>query len=394
VSEGEGWDPSVEDVDPPPSASGFEEHPPAVPGETTWWQPARAPGPMVATMPWEEPPAPKRRRWRKVLLVSLVVLLLLGGSGAGAKAYVDHRHEVAEKARIAAEKRAADAYVKAVRPLAIRVFDALQPIHDAFDDWGERRPGIWTATEDVVRRSGAERELVVVDKALTRLTVPVTHKRAAASLETAVKGLTVSVRELGKAFVGARKADACPTCDKEDAFVAATDDWVIAIARLMPTPPISAPASERTAARGRAVPTWGGFILASDLACGAAQHKLSLLPDRSDASTYKNWPALARIVRSTVASLRPLKVPASRRVPHQRLDKQLQAAAGYASTLDRAHSAVKNRSLPQLKRALAGWDEDLVAFRDLSSTYKKFGVTNCSVFFGVPEKELPKEYRT
>jgi hypothetical protein len=395
VSEGEGWDPPVEDVDPPPAASGFEEHPQAVQGETTWWQPVQAPGPMVATMPWEEPPAPKRRRWRKVLLVSLVVLLLLGGSGAGAKAYVDHRHEVAEKARIAAEKRAADAYVKAVLPLADSFFDAVQPIQDAFDAFEKLRPGIYQARDDVILRGGAVPQLTAVKKRLLALPVPVTHQDASAAAEKALGAMITATKEL-QAFAktSGKSTEGCAGCLAQEHFEAAMFDWQIALVKLRPRPPISHPGYDGGAPYGKRRPTIAAFIHASDLACAAADAKFDALPFRTIDQKARSLPKVADIIRATSDRLSKVPLPASRRALDRRLDTQLKAARSLADTMDKLYSAYRARSETRARAALSVWDEHLRAMDAVSRTYEAQGVSRCDAFFAVDEKDLKRSYRT
>jgi hypothetical protein len=329
---------------------------------------------------------PSKRLFRRAAVVVLGVLAL-GEMGTGIAAA---RHQRA----VQAEARAAAAYVAAVRPLANRAFDAVQPIQDALDGWGKRRPGIWTATEDVVRRSGAERELVAVDKELTRLTVPATHQQASVAIETAIKALTTSVRELGKAMVATKRSSpACSTCDEEDAFVQAGTNWGLALDKLGATPRMPAPAVQRAGAEGRKAATWGGYMVASDLACGLAQQQLFDLPDHTN-ETWKNLPAKSKILRTQLASLRRLSAPASRRVLEQRLDKELQAVSGLAVSMDKIYKTLVANDREGVLRGLEEFDQGLVELRDLSATYKKAGILNCATIFQVDDKDLPKEYGT
>jgi hypothetical protein len=323
---------------------------------------------------------------RRVLLPLLVGVLALGEVATGVVAAADQRADQARHRRAVAEQRAAAAYVEAVRPLSIKVFDAVQPIQDSLDAFAHLRPGLWSAGQDVVTKSGALQEVGAARTALLARRAPATHRAAAAELATALKQLEDAIRELDKAYRAAQKSsDECSTCLAEDHLGQAESAWSYALLKLGAST-MPAPSADNGLANGRKAATRGGFIHASDLICAQAQHEVFLLPDLSpDQDVRRNLPKLAKILRTSVASLRKVKLPASRAAVQHRLDTELQSVTSLATTYDRMAAAAKRQDRRAFDAALALVDDQLAALKRLSSTYKGQGVSRCTSFFAVPE---------
>jgi hypothetical protein len=365
-----------------------------------WASPAATPGftafEPVEGYPLEEPPAPARkRRWLKRTLLSTLVLLVIAGLVGGSLAYLDHRREVQHKkevaARIAAEKKAEAAYLAAVKPLAIRVFDAVQPIQDTFDAFRSLRPGLSAAREDVILHGGAAAALAAVREALAALKAPTTQTTEVQNLQLAAASLSKAVKRLRDLVPALRKPAGSPAFpDAVDAFSDAESEWGSALRRLQRTSSLPSPYEERAFAYGRKVQTLGGYILAAELVCGRAEADLCDLrhPEPKD---LKNLPREAKVLRTAVAELRKIPVPASKRALGRRLDVELQSTLSLAVTEEKLYAAYKKRDYNAYKRALQLWDEQDAAFRRVDSTYRSLGITTCTVFFGSDDDKPAKK---
>jgi hypothetical protein len=334
------------------------------------------------------------RAWRR-LAVAVVAVLALGSLGTGIAVAV-HQHDVqVKKDRLAAEKRAAVEYVQAVRPLAARVFDAVQPIQDSLDAWAHLRPGLLEANRDVLTKSGAVAELTAVKTALLARAAPTSRKAARVALVAAVTDLTVAVVDLGKAARRLGKSsDTCIGCLAFDHFSAAETGWSAALGQFAAVPPISAPSANGGASYGRRVPTIGGFIQTSDVVCAGAGQSMTLLPDLPAVQDVeRNFPKLARILRRSVTSLRRVALPHSRAALSHRLDVELQSVTSLATSYDQLSAALRKGDSSAYKAALALLPDQLQALKTLSSTYRSLGVSACTVFFGVPEKKGSTQLR-
>ena len=144
---------------------------------------------------------------------------------------------------------------------------------------------------------------------------------------------------------------------------------------------MSAPATNRTLARGRNAPTRGGFIQGSDLACARGLDQLDALPQRAPSMEVKDFPAEAKILRTTTSALRGVPLPAASSALHERLLRELKGAASIASTLDRLYSAYARHSATAFKAGLTQLDAQGPTMDALHQTYASQGVSLCTDFF-------------
>jgi hypothetical protein len=318
-------------------------------------------------------------------------LLILSCLGTGIASAKQQHDDQVRKDRIAAEKRAADAYVKAVRPIADRVFDAVQPIDNAIDAFGNPRPGVGIGLRDVVTKGGAAAELAAVREALAAKQTPRTHRAASAHLAEALGELSKAVAAMDHS-VRAPDTDACESCGAEDELRVAETSWASALGDLGAAPPMSAPGPDGGSPEGPTRPTRGGFIHASDLACATSSVALSGLPERDDVDAVRfNFPREAAILRSSVTALRKIKLPSNSAPLARRLDVDLRSATGLAATLDQLSSALKTGNAARYHSALAVLDTELKAMDKLGSTYRSLGATSCASFFGTPDKKSSRK---
>jgi hypothetical protein len=330
------------------------------------------------------------QRW----LASVVVGVLASGVlGSGITAAVHQHREQVQKQRIAAQKRAVEAYVAAVKPLAIRVYDAVQPIQDAIDGFADLKPGVTQARDDVVLHGGAIGELGVVRESLAGLKVPRDRRTESQTLLTALAGLSTSVKKLHDVVPSLRSNGGWTTeyGTAEDTFTLAEQQWGIALAALQPVFNIPSPLASRGYSFGRQVPTLGGFILGSDLACGRAEHELNRLRHPKPANPFTTLPAEAKVLRRAVAALRKVPLPAARQAMQHRLDVELRGTLSLATSYERLAAAYRRHDVAGLDAALELWDEQRAALRRVDSTYKAVGVSICTAFFAVDDGKPAKK---
>ena len=386
--------------EPLPAADGETLPPAAADGEPL---PAPAGETLPAALyPWmyqpvaeaEAPaaPGPKPRRWRRRLAVAMVGLLALGALGGGVAAAIDQHNEKVKRERLAALKRVEIAYVAAVKPLAVRLFDAVQPIQDSLDGFRDLKPGVSDARDDVVAHGGATGEIAAVRQAVASLKPAPTQVKKSQDLLRSIAELSAAVKKLRDVVPTLRKAGGWTEAysSAADAFTSAEASWGLSLFNLQVNLSLPKPSARRDAALGRSVPTLGGFIIGSDLACGQGEADLYDIRHPKPANAIKALPAEAKVLRRTVAALRKVAVPASRAALHTRLDTELQSVLSLAASEDHMYAAFKKHDYAAFKKAFDLWDEQDQAFRRLDGTYKSLGVTVCTYFFGTDDKTTKK----
>lgn len=343
-----------------------------------------------------QPPARRpggaRRRLRAVAVV-LLGLAALGEAGTGAVAAVRLHDAQVRAARAAAEKRAEARYLVAVRPLVLRVFDAVQPVQDAADAFATLRPGLGMARDDVIVHGGAVSELHAVAGQLVALVVPAPLRPKAAVLVGRLDALTSSMALL---------VTATSSRGDKEGYVAAFDSgfdrldeaemgWQSAVDDLDPSQQLPVPAQDRLYVRGRTAPTLGGFIAASDLACAKAVDgvvALPLLGPLQDVRT--NFPKIAALTRLTLATLAATPLPAGQAAFRHRLQVQLEAARQIATSMDALARAATRYDVAGYLAAQRSWFATLGTSRELSRAYAAEGVSACALFFDVDGVGRPK----
>jgi hypothetical protein len=330
---------------------------------------------------------------RHRLLHALLALAVAAELGTG---LVSARHLRAEQARAAAaaaEKRAEAHYVEALRPLALRVFDAVQPVQDAADAFARPRPGLQVARDDVFAHAGGQQELQAVAGLLRHQRAPKGYRALAVDLGTSLEGLTTSLSALHQATTAPADSQGRVAAfgTGMDQLVIAEYAWRSALIALDPRQTIPAPTPDRESANGRTAPTRGGFIHASDLVCAQADETASRLPRLGDADYVRvNFPKLAAALRKALASLQRTPAPADTAAFGHRLTVDLKGATQLADEMDRLSTALRRGDLGAYQAALRDFPAALDASRAISVAYRSVGVTECAEMFDVDPKGRPK----
>ncbi len=331
------------------------------------------------------------------VIPALVGLLALSELGVGVAAAADQRADLAKQRRIATEKRVEKAYVDAVRPLVVRVFDAVQPVQDVADAFAKPQPGQLAARDDVILHGGAVKDLAAVSTALHRLTPPARFRDEADQLGAGLTALTDAMKTLDRAThaKGDRTGLVRAYGDGFDALLSAEQTWGLPVSLLYPDASLPLPWADRISDHGRHVPTQGGFIQAADLACAKTAEAIAQLPDRPAADEVLHvFPKQAALIRSAVRTLRRVPRPASAGATGHRLDVQLQAVQRGTATLDQLSAALRRHDLTAYKAALPGLTRFERAMDETGAIYTSLGATFCGDAFtddtAAPSKSSPQ----
>jgi len=297
---------------------------------------------------------------------------------------MDLRADQARARAAAAERREQAGFTAAVRPLAVRVFDVVQPIHDVLDAFARPRPGLAETRDDVILRSGAVEELREVTKELEGLPVPESRRQEAAVLSRSLGGVTAAVTQLGRAARSPadRSGYIKAFGPAVDGLAGAEYAWAGAVSRIDLDASIPVPASRRTAARGRTTPTRGGFIQRSDLACAESLALMLRLPERTLIDDLRlNMPKRTGAMRKTLAVLGRTPLPAASAVSQQRLLVQLEAARAATRSIDRVASAIRAGDVERYRAASQDLTASFASLTELSQAYRAYGATLCADLF-------------
>ncbi len=331
----------------------------------------------------------RKRRWLRRTLMSLVVLVTITGLAWGSLAYVDHRREErerkAEVARVAAEKKATALYVAAVHPLALRVFDAVQPLQDVYDAFAHPRPGLVSARDDVIQHGGALRDLKGLKLQLDRLQPPPVYGDQVSGLAPGLQSLVAAVLELERT-----------SHDRPDshnyiraygpAFQALLDAeirWADAVSVIDPEGLWPLPDEKRAQARGRNVPTAASFIMRSDIACGQANAALEFEDFKHPEKVVLNtFPKVSKEIRALVVQLRAVRQPTTKRAFRHRMEIGWSASVDVAKQFEAIAAAYKRRDVVAYDRSYKRLLEAIEQMEDLGRAYTSQGVSMCAGFFG------------
>jgi hypothetical protein len=386
-------DPAGSDPGPPAPSEpwSFEQlaSEPPVPAASDLWGAPPAPAyPWLDTsVPPQEPP--RRRRRLRTVLLSLLVLLTITGLVWGGMAVADQKRKDRERreaaARVAAEKRAAAAYITALRPLVIRVFDDVQPVQDVYDAFAHPRPGLAAARDDVILHGGGLRDLKTLKVALDRLRAPTTYVSQISGLSDGLQSLVASMLELER--TSHDKPDSHGFIEAFgsafEGLLTAEVRWADAVSVLDPKGAWPLPDEKRAQARGRKVPTASSFILGSDLACGKSNAALEFEDFKRPARTVlKTYPKVSKEIRALVVQLRAVPHPARQRAFQHRLEIGWSASVDVAKEFDAVTAAYRHRDPVAYDRAFKRLLEALDQMLDLGRAYKAQGVSMCAGFFG------------
>jgi hypothetical protein len=366
-----------------------------LPSEPPTEPPPHAPIPGQESL-WDEAPTEPPRRHghlRRNIAVVAIAVLALGALGGGAAAAKHQHDEKVRKeriaARIAAEKKAAEAYLVGLRPLAVRVFDAVQPIQDVYDG-GFKKPGYPEARDDVLQHGGAVRELKAVKVAFAKLKTPATYKSQATDLGEALDDLITSVTALERSSHQKPNAHGFITSfgPNFQNLLSTEIYWSSTVSTLKGTTTWPVPNENRVEARGRKAPTLGGFIASSDFACAkswaALKYEDFKRPDRVVRTTY---PKISREFRALVTRLKAAPYPSTQRPLRHRLEVGWSSTLDAANAMDAMTAAYKRQQLGALERAYDRLRTALDGLNDLALAYKTVGVSACHEFLVIDDDE-------
>ena len=324
---------------------------------------------------------------KRVVLPALVGLLCLSVAVVGLVGASSIRADQRHAAALAKEKRDVARFRDDVRPLVIAVFDTVQPLQDADDAFSDPRPGLSTARDDVLARSGAGTGLHAIAVKLKAHPVPRTLTKPAADLRVRLDAL-----------ISAANALAAATHAKGDTtgFVAAFGDgfeqlltaetfWEDAVRAVFGDGnALPVPAASRTGAQGRRSPTKGGFIHTSDLTCARAGVALSDLPELAAADDVRvNFPKAAKIIRTALQTLLKVPAPASAAAFEHQLRIQLHATLAVPAAMDQLSATLKRFDVAGYEAAFRRYEAAFGSAQAVSRAYRSYGVSGCSRFFDV-----------
>lgn len=344
----------------------------------------------------DEAAAPRPRRRRRRVLSVLGSLVLATAVTAGVLVTLDVREERALAAAAEKERRASEAYRRAVAPLAVRVFDAVQPIQDAEEAFAKPQFGLLGAHDDVILRTGVLEELAAVVKRLDGLPVPDTHRQDARVLRTSLGTLRAAVARLGRAVRAPIDTFGYNDehFDAHTSFVGSMGVWAGAVSRVDAKGVMPVPTAGRAASRGRSVPTRGGFVHGSDMACARAVAADARLPKRSPRQELLvNMPKRTAALRTALQQLARVPVPASAKPFRSALSVHLRAATELGRTLDRLSMEVRQYDQEGARKAVQDVYATFSSLRTLSAQYRKIGATMCGDYFDPGEDKRPQSRR-
>jgi hypothetical protein len=323
---------------------------------------------------------------KRILLPLLIGLLAVGQVVTGLVGASSIRADQKHAREVAAEKRAVAAYRKAAGPVVLTVFDAIQPLQDAYDAFNKPRAGLIRAQVDTIRSGAAGTALASAKKTLDGLRAPKTLKDAAArltaglsQLRTAESGLVAATRAKTNAF-GFSSA----ISDGYDKLSSAEASWNTAAGDVFGGAPLSLPSIDRALAQGRKVPTRAGFIHAADLVCAANGERVDALPEVGSVELVRDqFPKLAGIIRDNEKQLRTLHLPAADATLQHRITVQLGSASQLPAQMEVLSSALKRHDLAAYTASERRFDAALAASSALAKAFKDLGVTSCYAFYNV-----------
>lgn len=316
----------------------------------------------------------------KKLLPWLVGLVCLAQVAVGCIAAASIRADQRKAAAEAKDRREVAALHAALTPIALSVFDVVQPMHDVEDDPDGSADYYPQLRNDVLARTGAADAVARLQARLAQLAVPASRRAAVAALRKAMTRLVTATTQLASAThaKGDRSGYVKDFDDAFDALDAATGDWSIAVTsefgpRRMPTP-----SSGRVTALGRKAPSRGGYVRLADRACGVAAVAGNELPDHQDFATFvrEDLPrevAIGERMAKALSAIAPPPDAAARRL--RILSGAIDRFNGHERAMIAAQRAGDPAAFVAASRALLA---GLPAMRDLSHAFQKYGATVCA----------------
>ena len=331
----------------------------------------------------------------RVLAPALIAVLAVGTIGTGAVAAQDLRADQRHAAAVAKEKRDLARYRTALNPLAIQVFDAVQPVQDTFDDDAEPTAGEIHAQFDVIQNGGAVATLTTVKAALAKTPVPAAMLAASKQVALDVDRLIAACKLLDKA--SRSKTDKAGFINAffgaYDALHAAETSWLTSLQAVYGEKvPLPVPSEGRVLDMRRKAATHGGFIARADVICWRMQLDVNAVPEHADSpeQARRNLTQLASIIRRGGAQLKTIPLPAADAAFLHRLRVQLVGAETLAAAYEGIVAATKKGDQAAYDR----WNEkmgvSLRPMRDLSRSFDRYGAKVCGDVYNVDDVLAPK----
>jgi hypothetical protein len=330
---------------------------------------------------------------RRAVVPALLALIVVAEISTALVGSASIRSDQRKAAAIAAEKRAVAAYRVALQPLAIRVFDAVQPLQDVDDAFATVAPGQLGARDDVLAHSGAVATLTAVGTSLRDVRVPKSLHSQGATLSADLAGLQTAAKALAAATTakGDRTGFVSEFGSGFDLLLSAESNWIDALQAVygkdlaLPTP-----GADRSGAHGRSAPTKGGFLQQADLTCARGGVDLDRAGKITDLDTQIRYlPQHAAIIRRTGKALLALRTDAASAAFQHRLGIELKAHEAYPTALEAIVRAAKARDVNAYDAAQKDFAQATLTLRDLSRSFKAYGATVCSNYYNVDSLLAP-----
>ncbi len=291
------------------------------------------------------------------------------------------------QARAADVARAAALYRAQLRPVVEGVYDVVQPLQDAVDDFYRAGLDVDQVVADVLGHSGADASLSDRSRDLTRLKVPASLAAQAGGLTKALDAIMKGVAALESSSQHPSGGEMSPSSALLAAGVVAWSTAVGEVFRPLPMPSRAA-SGLRLATREPA--SRPALIATFDRLCGASSDRVATLPPISNAAQFvQAGPRYAVLFRSTISALKSVPIPRSERDPVERqISFYYAGISGVATGTDNIIAAIKNSNPLAARRGLATLRGGLVSSVAGSKGFGKYGATVCANFFFVPQKVI------
>lgn len=320
---------------------------------------------------------PRVPRW---LLPAAVGLTGLGVLAVAATQVAPLRAE--ERAAQAAREQAA--FRTLLRPLAESVFDQVQPLQDAFDQFDKPHPDDLQVRDDVLRASVAVPALQARRKELKAFDVPDAYTAPVRDLLTSLDLLETAAVRLRKATgeKGDAEGEVAGFGSGQGILESAEIAWQDALLTVYGERDApSMPSTDRTLVkRGRSPLSRGAYVYQADRTCGSSSTAGDALPDPTDLGSFlRLLPKQIALTRGATTRLQavPLPPPDAARLKKDvvaPLGRFLQQATIAERIVSRPGVTPGAGDLATLKAA----DETL---RGLSKALTAYGATLCGDYF-------------
>jgi len=291
------------------------------------------------------------------------------------------------QARAADVARAAALYRAQLRPVIEGVYDVVQPMQDAVDEFYKPGPDVDQVVADVLGRSDADSSLADRNRDLTRIKVPKPLATQARDLTKALDGIVHAVAALESSSQHLSGGEFGPAAD---GLAADLLTWSTAVAKVFQQPPMPSRAASGRRLATRDPASRPALIATFDRICSASSDRGAGLPPIHNAAQFEQaGPRYAKLIRSTISALKAVTVPRSERDPVRRQISSYYARSGDVATgIDNVISAVASSNPLAVRRGLATLRGGLISSLAMSKGFRRYGATVCADYFLVPSQEI------